>query len=1021
MHLSTGGSPQWLYELIKVSSLGNEIFVAEFNSYGNYAVQKNKIIDLVGKKSFKSLGYYQSLNWNEEKLELLNIIEEFKPDVIHFNEIPENFEYNGFPEELLHQLYKEDRDYKIFETCHDNSFDFSRKVYQPDAYVCVSDYHHLKTTKAFPDTKSYVWDYALSSKKRPDRDTALKALGLDPGRKHVLNVGLFHDNKNQKYIYDLASKLLDLAGLSIEFHFVGNECYKDDCGIENTDLPNCTVWGERDDVDRFYSCMDLFLFPSKRELNPLCVKEALSWGMPVIMNKIESCDLYKKYRDNPSVKFIQDINIKDELLEKNTQKQPSRKKDLRFAIYTSFYNTGWNAENIYNDLLNQIYSDWKWFITDDFSSDNTKEVILKIAEKDDRVIFCEQSKKREMYWNPEKFITEDCDYIISCDSDDGIYPKALSVYKHILNINPDVFSFSSWYHQYSDNIQDKRNITNSSYSFCEGDWYNFLNRIEKDLKEGGFDWSYIRSFRLLGCLRCNKNSSKIEKINVKNSEEAIYEDSIRTLHFQRYGDFMLLPRPLYKNLNYQKSESKPENIKSKKYTHKNSKEDVHELSKSNYLNYLKETEPYQQNKILNKYSKYFDELCALNLSNLHHETERKNISLITNKIVSPEDKQNIQDLYFDHDLYVNKYNNVDYYFLFLNSFSDAELVEIFDNFENQKGSFEVNGYFLLDEPDKADEYIDRLKRVSRGKSFSWNVFCRNLTIKFDYKRKRKEKVLIQLGSSSLGDSLAWVPYAEEYRKKHNCEVDFFTYQNDLYRNSYPEINFIDDMEDVKEKRFDKILKVGWYDDTPKWIKQGEEQIAASYYLNLDHKEIRPKVDIKNKKRIIKDKYVCIATQSTLQCKYWNNPEGWNKVVEYLNSRGYKVICIDKYASFGIEGSMNQIPSGAINKTGDFDLQERITDLYHCDFFIGLGSGLSWLAWALEKPIVLISGFSNEQTEFHTPYRVINKQVCNSCWNREDFNASNWNWCPDHEGTERQFECSKQISFEMVKEQIDKLI
>ena len=72
-------------------------------------------------------------------------------------------------------------------------------------------------------------------------------------------------------------------------------------------------------------------------------------------------------------------------------------------------------------------------------------------------------------------------------------------------------------------------------------------------------------------------------------------------------------------------------------------------------------------------------------------------------------------------------------------------------------------------------------------------------------------------------------------------------------------------------------------------------------------------------------------------------------------------------------------------------------------------------------MVLISGFSNEQTEFYTPYRVINKSVCNSCWNREKFDANNWNWCPDHEGTDREFECSKQISFEMVKEQIDKLI
>lgn len=1010
MHLSTGGSPQWLYELIKVSSLENEVFVAEFNSYGSYAVQKNKIIDLVGKKNFKSLGYYQSLNWNEEKLDLLKVVEEFKPDIIHFNEIPENFEYNGFPEELLNELYKENRDYKIFETCHDNSFDFNKKVHQPDAYVCVSDYHHLKTAKAFPETKSYVWDYVLSSKERPDRDSALKDLGLDPGRKHVLNVGLFHDNKNQKYIYDLASKLLDVAGLSIEFHFVGNECYKDDCGIENTDLPNCTVWGERDDVDRFYSCMDLFLFPSKRELNPLCVKEALSWGMPVIMNKIESCDLYKKYKDNPSVKFIQDINIEDELLGKNTQKQPSRKKDLRFGIYTSFYNTGWNADSVYKDLCSQTHKNWKWFITDDFSQDDTKEKLLKIASEDDRVVFCEQQSKREMYWNSQKFISEDCDYVVLCDSDDGLYPKALSLYNHLLNKNPDVFSFAFWLHQYANDITDPKNITNSDFSWVEGDWFSFLSDFENDLKNNGIDWTKQRSFRHFGALRGYKNLKNIQDVELKNMDKSIYEDSIRALHLQRYGSFIMFPRPFYKyKHDNKKSESKSPN------------QEIHSISKSNYLNYLAENQSYKNNKIINKYGDYINELSALNLSSLHHETERKNISLITNKIISQEDKQSIQDLYFDHDLYINKYNGVDYYFLFLNSFSDTELFKIFDNFENQKESFEVNGYFLLDEPDKIDKYVDRLKRVSRGKSFTWNVFCRSLTIKFDYQRKEKENVLIELGSSSLGDSLAWVPYVEEYRKKHNCKVDFFSYKNDLYRDSYPEINFIDDLEDIRDKRFDKILKVGWYNDTPKWIKQAEEQRAASHYLGLEHKEIRPKVDIKNKNRVIDGKYVCIATQSTLQCKYWNNPEGWNKVVEYLNSEGYKVVCIDKYPRFGIEGSMNDIPSGAINKTGDFDLQERITDLYHCDFFIGLGSGLSWLAWALEKPVVLISGFSNEQTEFYTPYRVINKEVCNSCWNREDFDASNWNWCPDHEGTERKFECSKQISFDMVKEQIDKLI
>ena len=305
-----------------------------------------------------------------------------------------------------------------------------------------------------------------------------------------------------------------------------------------------------------------------------------------------------------------------------------------------------------------------------------------------------------------------------------------------------------------------------------------------------------------------------------------------------------------------------------------------------------------------------------------------------------------------------------------------------------------------------------------GMRFSWNTFCRNLVFKLvKQPTPPKKKVLIELGSSSLGDCVAWVPYAEEFRKTNNCDVYCLTDRNDLYKNSYPNVKFIGH-KNKEEYTFDKEYKVGWYDDTPKEVKNKEEQYTASYYLGLKHKEIKPKIDIHNKERNIDGKYVCISVHSTAQCKYWNNPEGWDKTVNYLNELGYKVVCIDKQSSFGNDTVRNYIPEGVINKTGDFPLQERITDLHNCEFFIGLGSGLSWLAWGLNKDVVLISGFSNEKTEFYTPFRVIYKDVCNSCWNEEEFDKSNWLWCPRHGGTEREFECSKKITFEMVKEKID---
>jgi predicted O-methyltransferase YrrM len=67
---------------------------------------------------------------------------------------------------------------------------------------------------------------------------------------------------------------------------------------------NCVVWGERDDVDTFYSACDLFYFSSVLELNPLSVKEALSYKMPSIFRKLHT--YLDTYDNNSLVTYIND-------------------------------------------------------------------------------------------------------------------------------------------------------------------------------------------------------------------------------------------------------------------------------------------------------------------------------------------------------------------------------------------------------------------------------------------------------------------------------------------------------------------------------------------------------------------------------------------------------------------------------------------------------------------------------------------------------------------------------------------
>ena len=291
--------------------------------------------------------------------------------------------------------------------------------------------------------------------------------------------------------------------------------------------------------------------------------------------------------------------------------------------------------------------------------------------------------------------------------------------------------------------------------------------------------------------------------------------------------------------------------------------------------------------------------------------------------------------------------------------------------------------------------------------------------KYDAKGKR---VYIALDSKSLGDTLAWFPYVDEFRKKWNCEMICSTFWNHLFEKQYPNIKFVNPGEAVNNLY--AMYNIGWYyskdivdySKNPQDFKNQSLQQTATDILGLDFEHVKAKLNLPT---IEKTKKVGIGLHSTAQAKYWNNPTGWQDVTDYLIKNGYEVTILSKEEN-GYMG--NQHPIGAKKlPTGSID--DLIKEMLSCDFFIGIGSGLSWLAWTLNLPIILISGFSTPISEFNgdNVYRIFNESVCNGCFNRYRLDAGDWNWCPDKKGTEKQFECTKSISFEDVKFYLEKII
>ena len=291
--------------------------------------------------------------------------------------------------------------------------------------------------------------------------------------------------------------------------------------------------------------------------------------------------------------------------------------------------------------------------------------------------------------------------------------------------------------------------------------------------------------------------------------------------------------------------------------------------------------------------------------------------------------------------------------------------------------------------------------------------------RIDLKGKR---VLISMESSSLGDSIAWFPQIEEFRKIHGCEVIVSTFKNDLFRKNYKEITFVNPGQVINNLY--AIYRIGWFykenevniDCHPRDFKNIPLQATSSDILGIPHSDLRSNIVVNNQKRPIDESYVCIAIHSTAQAKYWNNPNGWQDLVNWFVDSGKKVVLISSEDD-GYMGNKN--PKGLIYVEGEKSLDNAISYIKNCDLFVGIGSGLSWLSWSLNVPTVLISGFSNPYTEFSGDgvLRIFNPNSCNSCFNRERLDAGDWNWCPDHKGTDRQFECTKSISSDYVIEKI----
>jgi len=685
-HLSTGGMPQFLLKRIQLLKQFNiaDICVVEYQCHSlDFVVQRNQIMDLVPVHTLY-----------EDKMDLFCIIDEFKPDIIHIDEMSERMDRR-----MISRLYDNDRTYRIIETCHDVSFrPTAEKVYTPDAYAFCTP-HHLDTfdVPGYKDVIQFPIDPQIPS--TAEKLQAKFELGMDSSKKHVINVGLWTQGKNQGEGLALARKLP-----SVEFHFIGNQAgnFKDYWEPLMKDVPdNVTIWGERTDVDVFMKAADAFLFNSTWECNPLVLREAIGYGLPVLARNLP------QYKDmfTPYITNLDPFKMKNQ---------------LGMLL---------NTEQVYDIPYNNQ--------SDDFVSGHQK-----------------------LY----------------------SYAMSLSPYKNDVN-----------------------------------------------------DYNITQHFVGQPFLEITGTSTSDFRVEFYDGPTLIYHDNLKCNHWVK------LAREYY-----------------------------------------------------------------------------------------------------------TQWRTVVY----------KDGVKVYDKLLNLDG----------------------------------------------------KRVYIAFDSSSLGDTIAWMPYVEEFRCLHNCDVVVSTFKNFLFESEYPMLEFVEPGATVNN--IYAMYKLGWFyneNKEPVLPNTIPLQQTATNILGLPYKEIKPR--IVNSRVHLAQRQVAIATNSTAGCKFWTR-EAWQEVINYLHGEGYKVI------NTSLESNLFDNCQGLL----DTSMTNTMSVIYNSRFFIGLSSGLSWLAWALDTPVIMIANFTDADHEFQC-HRVTNTNVCHGCWNdpQYTFDKGDWDWCPVHKGTDRQFECQKNITPNMVIEQIKKLL
>lgn len=309
--------------------------------------------------------------------------------------------------------------------------------------------------------------------------------------------------------------------------------------------------------------------------------------------------------------------------------------------------------------------------------------------------------------------------------------------------------------------------------------------------------------------------------------------------------------------------------------------------------------------------------------------------------------------------------------------------------------------------------LERISGISYLTDWNINVYDEIGTkILENIKNNYSNKIIgINLATGALGDTLSWTGSVLKFYEKHKPKKIYIatSWSNLFDKTKYPSDMIFLDRAFLNENRVypldcDTLHLLGISREhetidsmrenhaTPCNWKTTNMVDTENFALGVETGAIRPHLIPLPPERLIQKPYVTICNNTTQKVKHILSNKVWMSLVEEIKKMGLEVVHVGNTQSF--------FP-GVTDGCSD-DIRVAMRFIRDAEFHIGLSSGLSWMAWAYSKHVLMLSNFTHEGYEFiEGNTRILNNMVSYGHFNNMKFPwEPTWSFDPDKDDLEQ---------------------